>query len=97
MSVDVVSYLIGQEEKDKLIKKRDRIDYDEIIDLCKLGKKYFQFCYCYKKQHPRCKSKRKLQYLFLKHCKIDFDYWLKRQFSLEEAIRIAKTPWLDED
>ena len=61
--------------KDKLFKKVDerlKINYSELIDEKKLGKKFYQFKYAYKKAHPSCKSDKKLAYLFLKHIRFDF-------------------------
>lgn len=79
--------------KDK-ISKRVKVDYKALIKGHGLWSVYKRF----RRAHSQIKSDRRLMYCFCKS-------WLPSQLklaiayenNLDECIRIAKTPWLDED
>lgn len=81
---------------EKVEKKKQRIDFMPLIKFNHLGKQYYQFCFAYKKAHPKCKSVYRLQYLFIKKCKLDFKQFIEDFFELQENIRVCKTPWLED-
>ena len=84
------------EQKEKLTKKTDRIDFMPLIKANHLGKQYYQFCFSYKREHPRCKSIRRLQYLFIKKAKLDFKAFIQEYLQDIENIRIVQTSWLED-
>ena len=91
--------------RDKLTKKRVKADYRFIVKVLNLDSKFFKYC----ESRFRVKSTNRRAYTFLKKSGYSDDQllsiWLcikEKGFSsyeewLKETIRIAKTPWLDDD
>jgi len=80
---------------DKITKKRVKVDYKGLIKGSGLWFAFKKF----KKSKPRkTKSDRKLMYCFcLKYLRSQLSDVINFQLDLDECIRIAKTPWLDEE
>lgn len=82
--------------KDKLTKrKRVKIDY---LALIKGHGLYWVYLRWRKHLSPKVKSKRRQQYMFcMAYLYSDVKDYVWWNANLDEMIRIAKTPWLDED
>lgn len=88
--------------RDKLTKKRVKVDYLLVIKCADLESEFLRW-----QQHKKNKiSFNRQAYSFCKHKKVDVDgiYQMCLDHGinnfdqyLDELIRIAKTPWLDED
>jgi len=81
--------------EDKLTKKRIKVDYKGLIKGKGLWFVYKQFC---KEKKRKINSDRRLMYCFCnKYLRSELEDIRAFNYDLDETIRIAKTPWLDEE